>query len=131
MPPSKQDQHTMDTPVHDPEVPTLQDIYNIIAQELQHLWADLVYAMKRTQEWNQECQSIEKRIKRLTPLTGPTPWQQVHIRLLEFGMYQRIHEDIGITVYIDFDKVAEARAMLEDQKNKQHPHTPSHREATS
>lgn len=109
----------MNNPVS--EGPVLQDVHRIISQELFHLWTDLVYAMQRTKEWSKECESLEQRIKRLTPLVGPTSWQQVNIKLLEFGIYQRIHEDIGITVAVDMEKVAEAKAMLEEQLNQRSP----------
>lgn len=105
----------MNNPVS--EGPVLQDIQYIIFQELQCLWSDLEQAIRTAANgtWSKRCDDIEQRIKRMTPLVGPTPWQQVNIKLLEFGVYQRIHEDIGFTVAVDMEKVAEARAMLEEQ----------------
>lgn len=101
--------------------PLLQDIQRVVAQELLELWRDLGVAahtaINHKRNWSKNCVRLEERIKLLTPLVGPTLWTQVDILLLEFGIYQRIHEEIGIAVHVDMEKVAEARAMVDTNDN--------------
>jgi hypothetical protein len=56
-----------------------------------------------------------ERIKALTSLVGPTPWAEVQVGLLEDGVYQRVHRELGIEVAVDMDAVAEHRAWLNQQ----------------
>lgn len=58
------------------------------------------------------CDSIEGRIKAITPLVGPTSWKQLDIQLIEDGIYQRIHAEIGVSAPYDEDGVREHRAYL-------------------
>ena len=89
-----------------------------LRRELEYLWSDLDTARRnaiRPGTWTIGCENIEHRIKKLTKLAGPTPWEKVQITLLELGIYQRIHTDLGIDVHVDMDRVAEVRASIEAQ----------------
>ncbi|MCX4450679.1 hypothetical protein [Streptomyces sp. NBC_01789] len=85
--------------------------------ELVCLWGDLDEARRDAHEgqWSMGCDSLVERIKALTPLVGATPWAQVQIALLEDGVYQRVHQELGIEVTVDMDAVAEHRAWLDQQ----------------
>ncbi|MYX67385.1 hypothetical protein K388_05557 [Streptomyces sp. KhCrAH-43] len=85
--------------------------------ELISLWSDLDEARRDAYEnqWSMGCDSLVERIKALTPLVGPTPWAQVQIPLLEDGVYQRVHQELGIEVAVDMDAVAEHQAWLDRQ----------------
>jgi hypothetical protein len=87
----------------------------VAREELQWLWADLAVAVRSALNgtWSVHCEAIEDRIKALTPLVGPTPWEQIQIPLLETGTYQRIHEELGIEVQVDMEGVAQHRARLD------------------
>lgn len=88
--------------------------------ELACLWYDLhdarMYAYSG--QWSMKCGSLVERIKALTPLVGPTPWEEIQIPLLEAGVYQRIHAELGIDsaeVRPDMVKVSEMRARMDAQ----------------
>lgn len=88
--------------------------------ELACLWGDLEVARQYAHngEWSVTCDGLVERIKDLTQVIGPTPWGQIQIPLLELGIYQRVHEELGIDqpeVQPDMVKVAEMRAVLERQ----------------
>lgn len=81
--------------------------------ELAFLWGDLndarMYAING--QWSMRCDSLVERIKHLTPLVGPTPWDEIQIPLLELGIYQRIHAELDIDVpemRADLDRQAAA-----------------------
>lgn len=89
-------------------------------RELAYLWYDLhearMYAYSG--QWSMKCDSLIERIKDLTPLVGPTPWDEIQIPLLEAGIYQRVHAELGIDapeVQPDMVKVADMRARLNAQ----------------
>lgn len=81
---------------------------------LSSLWTDLQHA--RTFRaingvWAMACDDIVFRILALTPICGPTPWENVSIDLIEDGIYQKVHEMAGIEYPpIDYGRVAEVRA---------------------
>ena len=86
-------------------------------EELVYLWGDLDEARRDAHEgqWSMGCDSLVERIKALTSLVGATPWEQVQIPLVEDGVYQRVHRELGIEVAVDMDAVAEHRAWLDRQ----------------
>lgn len=102
------------------DIPTIDQIQHAIKEELVCLWSDLSEHMESAIKgrWSIACDNTEHRIKRLTPLVGPTSWDEVSISLLEFGVYQRIHEEMGITVNPDMDRVAQVRASIEERNRK-------------
>jgi hypothetical protein len=89
----------------------------VAREELTCLWHDLDAARRNAYhgEWSMACDSLVDRIKALTPLVGPTPWGDIQIPLLESGIYQRVHAELGIDVpevRPDMAKVAELRAHM-------------------
>jgi hypothetical protein len=87
-------------------------LLNVAREELAWLWSDLDAARRRAYhgQWSVTCDNLVERIKNLTSLTGPTPWDNVPIPLLEADIYQRVHEELGIEVAVDMVRVAECRA---------------------
>lgn len=94
----------------DPEV-----LRAALRKELDYLWADLGGAMSQATNgsWSIECRCLEERIKEITMLVGPTPWDEIQLPLLESGVYQRIHADLGVEAPVDMDRVAKAQASLD------------------
>lgn len=88
------------------------ELATVVREELDDLWSDLQEARLRAANgrWSMECDHVQSRIEKLTRLVGPTQWESVPLRLVEDGLYQRIHLDLGFEVDIDMARVAEARA---------------------
>jgi len=86
--------------------------------ELEWLWADLYKATRRAAngEWSIECNYLRYRIGLLTPFVGPTPYGKIQIPLLESGVYQRIHKEMGMVAEVDTERVAKASAYLAEQR---------------
>lgn len=87
-------------------------------KELDHLWYDLADAVNTSVNgrWSIKCDGLVGRIKRLTRLVGPTPWETVRIPLIESGVYQRLHAELGIEVSPDMARIAVVRASI-DRRN--------------
>lgn len=83
-------------------------------EELNDLWHDLMRDIREAinGQWSMACDGTVHRIKRLTPLVGPTPWDTVPIPLLESGLYQRIHAELGIDAPVDMERVAKTRERI-------------------
>jgi hypothetical protein len=92
----------------------VSDLEQALRDELGYLWGDLGDAIHTAinGRWSIRCDNLEDRIRALTQLVGPTPWEQVGMTLLENGTYQRIHDDLGIRVAPDMQQVAELRARM-------------------
>lgn len=93
-----------------------QKLVEAVRTELGHLWHDLEQARRTAYSsdvWSLACEAIEDRVKALTALVGPTPWNHVQIPLLELGIYQRIHAELGMEAPVDMEKVAAHRAYLD------------------
>lgn len=86
-----------------------------LIEELSCLWTDLQTARRNAYKdnWSMQCDWIEGRIKAITPLVGPTSWRQLDIQLIEDGVYQRIHEEIGVDAPYDEEGVRKHRAYLD------------------
>ncbi|MFD7997315.1 hypothetical protein [Streptomyces mexicanus] len=86
----------------------------VIREELANLWFDLNAARQSALngEWSMQCGYLERRIKKLTPIVGATPWEEIQLPLLEHGIYQRIHAELGIEVSPDMEKVAKVRKSI-------------------
>lgn len=94
----------------------VEKLSEAIREELAYLWDDLDKQRRaaiRPGTWTIGCESIEYRIKQLTSIVGVTPWEQIQIPLLELGIYQRIHADLGIDAPVDMDKVADTRRYID------------------
>ena len=85
-----------------------------LREELADLWFDLTEAQTHAHngKWSIQCEYLERRIKALTPLVGPTPWEKIQLLSLDNGVYERIHADLGIPVAIDWNQVAELRTHI-------------------
>lgn len=92
-----------------------RQLEEVMREELSCTWGDLEQAQRRAanDRWSIECTNLEDRIKRLTPLVGPTPWEDVGVRLLENGVYQRIHAEMDIAVEPDMARVADVRKRID------------------
>ncbi|MFI1472050.1 hypothetical protein [Streptomyces wuyuanensis] len=92
----------------------LETLRETLRGELSYLWTDLQTARRSAYKgnWSMHCDWIEGRIKTITPLVGPTPWEQLDIELIEDGVYQRIHREIGVEAPYDEDGVRKHRAYL-------------------
>ena len=93
----------------------LEALRAALRDELSCLWADLQTARRSAYKggWSMHCDWIVERIKTITPLVGPTPWEQLDIQLIEDGVYQRIHEEIGVDAPYDEEGVRKHRAYLD------------------
>lgn len=69
------------------------------AAELTRLWGDLHEAIGRAHGgcWSGECADVAYRIACLTKALGRAArWQDMQIELLETGVYQRMHDLMGV-----------------------------------
>ncbi len=93
-------------------------------EELTSLWHDLDEARMHAYSggWSMKCDSLVERIRSLTLLVGPTPWEQIQIPLLEDGVYQRVHAEMGVEVQPpDMQRVSEMRALINGQAEAVRP----------
>jgi hypothetical protein len=83
--------------------------------ELLLLWSDLNDARRSAirDSWSMKCDHLVDRIKLFTQQVGPISWEEIDIDLLEDGVYQRIHAEIGVSVDVDMARVAGTRASIE------------------
>lgn len=91
------------------------DLTQAVTDELEYLWNDLDNAMRYAINgtWSIQCDELADRIKTLTQLVGPTHWESVQIRLLENGVYQRIHDELGVEIEPpDMQAVREIRERI-------------------
>ncbi|MEU7583789.1 hypothetical protein AB0B50_40130 [Streptomyces sp. NPDC041068] len=96
----------------------LETLREAIRAELDSLWSDLNAARDAAlrDRWSMRCDFLTERIKRLTALVGPTPWRDVELSLLEDGVYQRVHAELGVEAPVDMAAVAQARARLDQDR---------------
>ncbi len=92
----------------------LETLRKALREELSCLWTDLQTARRSAYRgnWSMHCDWIEGRIKTITPLVGPTSWRQLDIQLIEDGVYQRIHQEIGVDAPYDEGGVRQHRERL-------------------
>jgi hypothetical protein len=115
---------TTPTDGREPDMKTSEDEFNArtledaARWELVLLWDDLDRARREALngEWSMGCDGAVERIRMFTRLVGPTPWEQIQIPLLENGIYQRIHEELGIAVDVDMERVAGVRASINQRR---------------
>jgi hypothetical protein len=83
------------------------------ADELMRLWEDLYEAVRQARNgyWSIGCENIAHRIAVLTRALGKaTPWQQIQVDLLESGIYQKMHDLMGIPYeQPDMERIARMR----------------------
>ena len=94
--------------------------------ELELLWNDLHDARQSAAngEWSIRCDGLAARIRMFTKLVGPTPWEKIPIRLLEDGVYQRIHAGMGVDAEVDMARVAETRRSINERQARSRATTP-------
>lgn len=97
------------------DAPNVDDLTAAVRDELECLWGDLAMAQLSAinTEWSIQCNGLAERIKNLTMLVGPTPWEKVSITLLENGVYQRLHGEMNVPVEVDMGEVAAVRGRIE------------------
>ena len=69
------------------------------SDELMRLWGDLHHAMREARDgcWSVGCESVAHRIAVLTRALGKSVrWQDMDIELLETGIYQKMHDLLGV-----------------------------------
>lgn len=96
----------------------LETLRTAVREELAALWSDLHVAQRSAMngQWSIQCGHLEHRIKQLTPLVEPTPWEEIQIPLLENSVYQRIHAELGIEVSVDMERVAGVRQSIDGRR---------------
>lgn len=100
----------------------LETLREALAEELSYLWTDLQSARRDALngKWSMGCDWFEGRIKTITPLVGPTSWENLDIELIEDGVYQRIHREIGVDAPFDEEGVRKHRARLDSSSGRMH-----------
>ncbi|MFC3986476.1 hypothetical protein [Streptosporangium jomthongense] len=88
------------------------------SDELDRLWHDLDSQLRLARDgcWSMGCEDIAHRIVALTRTLGrPARWQDMPLGLLEAGVYQRMHDLLGMPYDPpDMDTVAQSRARLQE-----------------
>lgn len=88
------------------------------SHELKQLWDDLNRAsmVASTERWSINCDNIAYRIAVLTRALGKaTPWEEIQVGLLVDGIYQRMHDLMGIPYeQPDMERVAKVLARRAD-----------------
>ncbi len=104
----------------------LETLRSALRDELSYLWTDLQTARRDALRggWSMHCDWIVERIKTITPLVGPTPWTGLDIELIEDGVYQRIHEEIGVEAPYDEEGVRKHREWLDGSGRVHTPERP-------
>lgn len=96
----------------------LETLREAIREELDSLWSDLDATRNDALRgrWSIRCNDLTDRIKKLTLLVGPTPWRNVELSLLEDGVYQHVHAELGVEAPVDMAAVAQSRARLDEDR---------------
>lgn len=81
-------------------------------EELMMLWSDLENTIRdaRSGTWSARCDGLRNRIKTLSDLVGPTPWQNISTPFLISEAYARVCDQIGHPVQATEQELAEIRA---------------------
>jgi hypothetical protein len=75
-------------------------------------WSDLQSALDAMNgRWSMACDDQICRIAGLTRLVGPLPWKEVSVDLILNGVYERVHEAIGIPTPLSDDDRRQAQAV--------------------
>lgn len=82
---------------------------------LQLAWGDLQSARSSALNgrWSIECEYLVCRIVGLTKLVGPTGWGDVPVNLILDGVYEQVHEAVGIPVLLSESDRRRAREVKE------------------
>ncbi|MEU9120000.1 hypothetical protein AB0C96_09085 [Streptomyces sp. NPDC048506] len=98
----------------------LETLRAAIRDELDGLWNDLDTARRGALngQWSMQCDFLVDRIKNLTALVGPTPWHSIELPLLEDGIYQRVHTELGMDAPVDMEHVARTRERIDADRQR-------------
>ncbi|WP_411121740.1 hypothetical protein [Streptomyces sp. x-19] len=98
----------------------LETLRAAIRDELEGLWDDLDTARSSALNghWSMTCDFLVDRIKMLTSLVGPTSWRSIQLPLLEDGIYQRVHRDLGVDAPVDMGAVAQEHIRDTEAKER-------------
>lgn len=82
---------------------------------LELAWDDLAEARRHAIDgsWSIRCDSMVDRIIGITRLVGPLSWEHVSVDLILDGVYERIHEAIGMPTPLTPADRARAQAVRE------------------
>lgn len=82
---------------------------------LELAWSDLQSARREALNgrWSMRCDEQACRIIGLTRLVGPLSWEHVQVDLILDGVYERIHESIGIPTPLSDDDRQRAREVAQ------------------
>jgi hypothetical protein len=85
---------------------------------LELAWTDLAEARRHSADgtWSIQCDGIVGRIIGLTRLIGPLSWEHVSVDLTLDGVYERIHEAIGMPTPLAPADRQRAQAVRERSK---------------
>jgi hypothetical protein len=83
--------------------------------QLKLAWSDLDDARSSALNgrWSIKCEQQVAQIIGLTRLVGPTPWEAIPVDLLLDGVYERIHEVIGVSTPLTDDDRRRCRELKE------------------
>ncbi len=78
-------------------------------------WSDLQYQRDQALNgvWSIACEGAVSRIRGLTSLVGPEPWESVPVGLILDGLYERLHETIGHPTPLTDEDRARAKAVMD------------------
>jgi hypothetical protein len=81
-------------------------------------WSELQRARERALNgrWSIECEAMVSKIAGITRLVGPLPWEEIPVRLILDGWYERIHTATGTPTPLTDDNRARARDVLEGRR---------------
>lgn len=99
----------------------LETLRAAVRDELDSLWSDLNNARYAaiSGKWSMQCDFLVERIKNLTALVGPTPWESIELQLLEDGIYQRVHAEVGVHAPVDMEHVARTREQIDADRQRE------------
>jgi hypothetical protein len=91
------------------------DLVQVARQELINLWSDMYDALEsaiRT-DWSMRMENLASRIVALSRLVGVAPWDNIQVRLLRSGIYERVHQTAGLAYpAIDWPRVAQVEERI-------------------
>lgn len=95
-----------------------ETIHSALHRTLELAWRDLQSARREALNgrWSILCESQVYRIIGLTRLVGPTLWEKVDVDLILDGIYERIHEAVGMPTPLSDADRQRAQAVKDRSK---------------
>lgn len=97
------------------------DLAQVCRDELRSLWQDMAEASRHAinTNWSINMGHIAHRIARLSRHVGALPWSHVSVHLLRGGIYEKVHNDAGLTYPpIDWERVALTERRIEERRQQ-------------